>query len=288
MFTFTTNFGNILRPLYNIDGNMIKIVSGFNGANVGGLSGNVLSLNPTYDLNPASWPFTIRGIYYNPTVGNLVAGSKHIAIETVSGDVLLGTTSGNTGIGTNSPTAQLHTTGTVRFAGLTSDTTKTRVLVSDASGNLFYRDAFTLAGNDLLNSSLANGDVLRSSLTVNGIISAQRLRLSQTSWPDYVFESGYLLPDLMEIEQYIKKYSHLPGIASAKEVESKGIDIGDHQAALLKKIEELTLYNIRQEKELKEQSGKLETQAGEINTLKQEMIELKKMIANSSANKANT
>ncbi|WP_431212127.1 hypothetical protein ACQ86N_41275 [Puia sp. P3] len=56
---------------------------------------------------------------------------------------------GNVGVGTTSPQAQLHTTGTVRFAGLTSDTTQTRVLVSDASGNLFYRSASSLADNQL-------------------------------------------------------------------------------------------------------------------------------------------
>ena len=38
------------------------------------------------------------------------------------------------GIGTASPTAQLHTTGTVRFAGLTADSTQSRILVSDANG----------------------------------------------------------------------------------------------------------------------------------------------------------
>jgi hypothetical protein len=53
---------------------------------------------------------------------------------------------GNIGIGTVTPTAQFHTTGTVRLAGLTSDSTKTRVLVSDTSGNLFYRNASSLGG----------------------------------------------------------------------------------------------------------------------------------------------
>jgi len=54
--------------------------------------------------------------------------------------------------------AQLHTTGDVQFAGLTNDSTQTRVLVSDANGKLYYRNA----------SSLAAADVLRSSLAING------------------------------------------------------------------------------------------------------------------------
>ncbi len=183
----------------------------------------------------------------------------------VTGDI---TATGNFGIGTATPAAQLHTTGTVRFAGLTINNTQTRVLVSDANGNLYYRDASTLAGNGMLNSSLA----------VNGTISARRLKLLQTGWPDYVFDSTYRLPSLEELEEYIQKNKHLPGMPSAAEVESKGIDLGDHQAALLKKIEELTLYNIAQEEELKAQNKKLATQEKELSALKQEMIELKKMI----------
>ncbi len=178
------------------------------------------------------------------------------------------TCAGSIGVGTTSPSTQLHTTGGVRFAGLTRDTTKTRVIVSDANGNLFYRDASTLAGINLTNSSLATGDTLHSSLAVNGTISAQKLKLSQTDWPDYVFDSSYRLPSLKELERYIQKNKHLPGMPSAGEVGNKGIDVGDHQAALLKEIEELTLYNIAQDKELK--------------VLKQEMTELRKMIENSS------
>ncbi|HWK02993.1 MAG TPA: hypothetical protein VNS58_05155 [Puia sp.] len=178
---------------------------------------------------------------------------------------------GNTGIGTLYPSAQLHTTGTVRFAGLTSDTTKTRVLVSDANGNLYYRDASSLAANGLLNADLANGNAILPSLAVNGTVTAQRLKLSQTGWPDYVFAPGYHLPSLGELEQYIRQNSRLPGIPSAAEVEKKGIDVGDHQAALLKKIEELTLYTIEQDK-------KLAAQGEELDELKKEMVELKKMI----------
>ncbi|HWK02992.1 MAG TPA: hypothetical protein VNS58_05150 [Puia sp.] len=186
------------------------------------------------------------------------------------------------GIGTTTPSSQLHTTGTVCFAGLTNDTTKTRVLVSDANGNLYYRDASTLASNGILNADLANGNAILSSLAVNGTIAAQRLKLSQTGWPDYVFGRNYDLPKLNEIEEYIRRNGHLPGIPSAAEVEKKGVDVGDHQAAVLKKIEELTLYNIAQEKELKDQNKRLETQATELSALKQEIAELKKMITGES------
>lgn len=74
------------------------------------------------------------------------------------------------GIGTTTPSAQLNTTGSVRFAGLTSDSTQTRVLVSDGNGNLFYRSASSLASNGILNSNLAGNPTINSSLAVNGEI----------------------------------------------------------------------------------------------------------------------
>ena len=227
-------------------------------------------------------PFlSVPNYFLNPMLigSSTVNGS---AILQVTGDV---TATGNMGIGTASPGAQLHTTGTVRFGGLTSDNTQTRVLVSDANGNLYYRDASTLAGNGILNTDLADGKVILPSLAVNGTVTAQRLKLSQAGWPDYVFGQGYRLPQLNETEEYIRQHGHLPGIPSAAEVEKKGIDVGDHQVALLKKIEELTLYNIAQEKELQDQNKRLEMQATELSALKQAMAELKKMVTNRSLNR---
>jgi hypothetical protein len=270
MFTFTTAYGNFTKPLYNVDGSIIKVNSAFVDANVPNLSGNVHSLNPTFDLDSDTWPMTLRGIYYNPVIGDL-RGSRHISIETVTGDALFGTSSGNMGIGTSAPSAQLHTTGTVRFAGLTSDTSKTRVLVSDADGNLFYRDA----------SSLASNDPIRSSLALNGTFTAQRLRISQTGWPDYVFDSSYQLLPMDQLEKYIKQNNHLPGISSAAEVERQGVDVGNNQAALLKKVEELTLYVIQQKKVLEAQKEAARSQNDEIKSLKEEMEKLRRLISNS-------
>lgn len=170
---------------------------------------------------------------------------------------------GNVGIGTGSPTAQLHTTGSVRFAGLTQDNTQTLVLVSDANGNLYYRSA----------ASLAAADVIRSSLAVNGPISAERLTLTGQGWADYVFDSAYHLPSLAETEDYIHHQHHLPDVPSAAEVKEKGADVGETQTLLLKKIEELTLYTIQQKKEIDKQNETIEW-------LKTEMEALKKIITN--------
>ncbi|MCA6362658.1 MAG: T9SS type A sorting domain-containing protein [Bacteroidetes bacterium] len=54
------------------------------------------------------------------------------------------------GIGVSSPTALFHTNGTLRFDGLGLNNTLTRVLVTDASGNVAYRDVSTLSSNSWL------------------------------------------------------------------------------------------------------------------------------------------
>ena len=157
---------------------------------------------------------------------------------------------GAVGIGTATPSAQLHTTGSVRFAGLTNNNTPTRVLVSDSSGNLFYRTLNTWASNSMTPSDLAR------------------------NWPDYVFASGYQLPSLSDLEQYIKQNHHLPEIAAATEVEKNGVNAGETQVILLKKIEEMTLYIIQQDKELNE----LKEQNKRLTLLQDQIDELKALI----------
>jgi hypothetical protein len=61
---------------------------------------NMLAIVPTLNLTGTRSGSTVRGIYYNPTLTSLT-GTTHRAIETVTGDVIFGSTSGNVGIGVN-------------------------------------------------------------------------------------------------------------------------------------------------------------------------------------------
>jgi len=95
-------------------------------------------------------------------------------------------------------------------------------------------------------------------LAVNGNIRAHEIKVETANWPDYVFAKSYQLPTLQETEKHIKEKGHLPGIPSAEEVKVNGIDLGEMNAKLLKKIEELTLHLIEIKKEvevLKMQNG---------------------------------
>ena len=102
----------------------------------------------------------------------------------------------------------------------------------------------------------ANGNVgidqknPQDKLEVNGQIHAKSVKVDLKEWADFVFEEAYNLPQLREIEKYIKENGHLPEIPSAVEVAEKGIELGTMNRLLLQKIEELTLHLIAKEKEI--------------------------------------
>ena len=93
-------------------------------------------------------------------------------------------------------------------------------------------------------------------LSVNGKIRAKELKV-ETAWSDYVFADDYHLMPLSTLEQHIITHRHLPGIPTAAEVEADGIAVGEMNAKLLAKIEELTLYVIELEKKTKSLEDKL-------------------------------
>lgn len=86
-------------------------------------------------------------------------------------------------------------------------------------------------------------------LYVAGSVLAEEVQVKlQANWPDFVFNEQYNLMPLTEVESFIEKNNHLPDIPSETEVKENGINIGDMNAKLLQKIEELTLYMIEQNK----------------------------------------
>jgi len=86
-------------------------------------------------------------------------------------------------------------------------------------------------------------------------LKAEQIKVEVASaggWADYVFRKDYKLRSLEEVEEHIAEKGHLPNIPSATEVEKNGINLGEMDAKLLEKIEELTLYVIQLNKEVKE------------------------------------
>ena len=88
-------------------------------------------------------------------------------------------------------------------------------------------------------------------LTVAGKIHTEAINVDlNVPGPDYVFEEDYELRTLEETEEYIQTHKHLPEIPSAKEMEEQGIDLVAMNMLLLKKVEELTLIVIDQNKRI--------------------------------------
>lgn len=97
-------------------------------------------------------------------------------------------------------------------------------------------------------------------LDVGGNVRANEVVVNTTG-ADFVFKPGYALMPLPELQQYLRTRHHLPGIASAQEMSEKGLNVGDGEKLLLQKVEELTLYMLKQQEQidqLKKQNKKLE------------------------------
>ncbi|BFM44833.1 hypothetical protein CFS9_34740 [Flavobacterium sp. CFS9] len=114
----------------------------------------------------------------------------------------------------------------------------------------------------------------QNKLDVNGTIHSKEVKVDMIGWSDFVFKKEYDLPTLAEVEKHIKEKGHLENIPSEKEVLENGISLGEMNAKLLQKIEELTLYSIQQSKEielLKEENKSFKTLAERLSKIEQKV-----------------
>lgn len=91
----------------------------------------------------------------------------------------------------------------------------------------------------------------------SGLLRAREIKVDVQAWPDYVFEEDYVLMPLAEVEQFIEQNGHLPNVPSAEEMELEGMNVLETNKLLLEKIEELTLYMIKQQKTIEAQNERL-------------------------------
>lgn len=111
--------------------------------------------------------------------------------------------------------------------------------------------------------NIANDHFMNSSysLCVRGGIMTDKINIKNVNhWPDYVFSSNYLLMPLSDLKFFITENHHLPEVPSESDIMAEGIEIGDMQGILLKKVEEMTLYILQ----LQEQIDKLEQRINEL------------------------
>jgi hypothetical protein len=109
-----------------------------------------------------------------------------------------------------------------------------------------------------LNVGIGTSNTHGYKLAVAGKVIAEEVVVKlQNQWPDYVFKPEYTLRPLAEVEAHIATHGHLPEVPSTQQVEEIGIGLAEMNALLLKKVEELTLYSIDQEKRLERQGEEI-------------------------------
>jgi len=187
-----------------------------------------------------------------------------IKLKSLWGTVYVANT-GNVGINNENPYATLDVSGNFRVTSnnnyffyngagdlelkYESRGTGGRAIVHDTGNTLSlnYGNDFS-GGTKIGNTFLVKGD----NASLQGKFEAKEIKVTLTPTADFVFEENYNLPKLEEVEKHIKEKKHLPEVASAKEMEREGVNVGEFQIKLLQKIEELTLYTIEQNKKIKE------------------------------------
>ena len=96
-------------------------------------------------------------------------------------------------------------------------------------------------------------------VAIDGNVLCEELKVKKSeNWPDYVFQDNYKLMPLEELEEFIKQNRHLPEIPTAAEVNQNGVNIGEMNVILVKKIEELSRYIIDQQKQIEDLRRKVE------------------------------
>lgn len=130
-----------------------------------------------------------------------------------------------------------------------SGSTKLGFGVDNSVGHIYSNDGtrlLTFNSTNKIGIGVQDADLMSGThvLFVGGGITAEEVKVKVRPWPDYVFKPEYSLLSLSELEEFVKNNNHLPEIPTSSEVSENGVNLGEMNALLLKKIEELTLYVI--------------------------------------------
>jgi hypothetical protein len=237
-----------------------------------------------------------------------IQGGTH-AGAAIAYDLILQGAGGYLGVGANAPYYKLQAQSADRGVALfhSTSTGNTGNLAIINAGNQNYGvfgvvssgaaptpDVFGLGYSSAANASFTNiinwttggrvgigTSTPDEALTVKGQIHSYDVRVDAESEvvPDYVFEKDYDLLPLSEVEAYVRQNKHLPEVPSAKEMEAEGISLKEMNLLLLRKVEELTLHLIEQNKEiaqLKQHNASPDPLGKKVEELTLHLIEMKK------------
>lgn len=143
--------------------------------------------------------------------------------------------------------------------GLTSNTMNTNTLGvnQSLSSNALGVNTIISAGGQIYSAQ----GFYTPGYVKSSYVGTARLQVRSDYWADKVFASDYKLAPLTEVETFIAKNGHLPGVPAESELREKGINVHDMMSIQMAKIEELTLHAIALEKSLKEQGALIKKQS---------------------------
>lgn len=171
-------------------------------------------------------------------------------------------------------------TGNITLSGLAGASSKVLVVgsngrlssveysaIGDNFGNHTAAQNINLNGKKIVNGVSGLGGIFVSTdgkvgintentmtayaLAVDGGLITTKVYIQDVeNWPDYVFDDTYKLMPLHELRVYVEANRHLPEMPSEREIVGQGYDIEEMQHAMMKKIEELTLYTLQQQEEI--------------------------------------
>ncbi|HBH49803.1 MAG TPA: hypothetical protein DDX98_14255 [Bacteroidales bacterium] len=270
------------KPIYSMNG----FHSHSSHLNLEAASGYYVNIQP----RSSSYGLILRE-YNSSDYGNIEVTSAGLGLGyNTSGAHLMIHNSGKVGVGTTSPMGKLEIVSYGTVGSGTDINWNNSALLINQQGYLLGMDGNQLTGNKELFLQSNSDDVIISTngvsrmfvnesglvgiglsrftnnsvwqgamLAVNGGILCEKVKvISNVPSSDYVFEKNYELMPLTQVEEFISQNSHLPEVPSAEEFKENGYNIGDMDDLLLRKVEELTLYIIEQDKKIRKLSEELE------------------------------
>jgi len=108
----------------------------------------------------------------------------------------------------------------------------------------------TIPGSVIIGDTVGNSNHTSALLVVKGEIVSKAFYVTNNAWSDFVFDNNYKLMSLYDVEKFYTANHHLPDVPTEKEIQQNGDNVGQTDAILLQKIEELTLYMVQQQKQI--------------------------------------
>lgn len=239
-------------------GTVTSITSGY------GLTGSAITTTGTLTVDTAA-----LSLKYLRRSDSLAAYATFISLSDTAASLrnaLNSSSSSQTFVtGTTGSDFTITSSGTTHTFNLPTADATNRGALSSSDWNTFYSKpslsgtinyVAKITGSNTIGNSLIFDNGTSVGIGTTGIsdptyklfvetgIRTRKVKIDQLTWSDFVFDNDYELLSLADVEKYIQQNKHLPGVPSAEEIKNNGADIGETQAMLLKKVEELTLYLI--------------------------------------------